>query len=106
MTNLKLEAINERRRRNSVGVTAYRTTEDGEITEVTAFPDYDAQGLLDGVKNFIKSYQTLWKKKVSLAKEQIEASRKDYNRSRDCLVSLGVDVSGLPKRLRILEDNA
>ena len=68
-------------------------------------PYTNKEELLEGIKNYVENHQTLWREKISLPKDQIESSRKHYNKLRDAFVSCGGNLTGLPKKIKILEDN-
>lgn len=65
------------------------------------FEPYDARGLLEGTRNFAENFGILWHKGIDLSQEQAENARQHYRNLREILMSLGVDVRGLPRRLRI-----
>ena len=79
----KLDKLNEERR--EFGGEAYKSVED----------------LLNATRNYIDNFRKLWRDGVDLPLYQVEAAQKHYQELRELLMSMGADIKGLPRRLRI-----
>jgi hypothetical protein len=69
------------------------------------YPPFEPYTTVDQLRaaaeNFVANHQTLWRKGVALPQEQIDSSRKHYAELREALLSIGEDINGLPRRLRV-----
>jgi|GEM_PF-1243208 len=89
MINIRLIKINKRRREiQRIDFSAYNSGED----------------LMDGVRNYADNHRTLFRKGIIFSQEEIERVRKYYCNLRDTAVSLGMDLTGLPRRLKLLKE--
>jgi len=74
-------------------------------TSLSVIPPFEpyrnAEELFKGVKDYVGSFRRLWKQGFSLPRDDAEHSRKYYQELREALLSLGADISRLPRRLRI-----
>jgi hypothetical protein len=85
--NLRLTKINDERARLPV---------------IPPFETYrDAGELLDATRNYIDSHRRLWRQGFAMSRDSAEAARRGYIRLREALLSLGADISGLPRRLKL-----
>ncbi len=85
--NPRLKAINQRMTRLPV---------------IPLFEPYrNRQELYEAVQNYVENHKELWRKRIALSEKSAVSSRNHYRELREALMSLGADIGGLPRRLRI-----